>query len=120
NHFVELIVPFGYFLPQPFAGIAGLITIAFQLTLIVSGNLSWLNWLTIVLAFTTLDNRFLSWLPVSIPVLRPMPSTQRIAIYVLAVIVALLRSAPTPERLSPSQAINMPFNPLRVVDRYCS
>ena len=49
NHFVELIVPFGYFLPQPIAGIAGVITILFQLTLIVSGNLSWLNWLTIVL-----------------------------------------------------------------------
>ena len=30
NHFAELIVPFAYFLPQPFAGIAGLITIAFQ------------------------------------------------------------------------------------------
>ncbi len=74
NHFVELIVPFGYFLPQPFAGIAGLITIVFQLTLIVSGNLSWLNWLTIVLAFTTLDNRFLAWLPVSMPAIEPMPA----------------------------------------------
>ena len=63
NHVAELIVPFGYFLPQPFAGIAGLITIVFQLTLIVSGNLSWLNWLTIVLAFTTLDDRFLSGCP---------------------------------------------------------
>jgi hypothetical protein len=61
NHLVELIVPFGYFLPQPFAGIAGIITIVFQLTLIIGGNLSWLNWLTIVHAFTTLDHRFLSW-----------------------------------------------------------
>ena len=71
NHVVELIVPFGFFLPQPICGIAGLITIAFQLTLIVSGNLSWLNWLTIVLAFTTLDSRWLSWLPVSMPALQP-------------------------------------------------
>jgi hypothetical protein len=23
NHFVELIVPFGFFLPQPYAGVAG-------------------------------------------------------------------------------------------------
>ncbi len=52
NHFAELIVPFGYFLPQPFAGIAGVITIVFQLVLIVSGNLSWLNWLTIVLGIS--------------------------------------------------------------------
>src|SRR5215212_4493883 len=40
NHFVELIVPFGYFLPQPVAGIAGLIMILFQLILIIGGNLS--------------------------------------------------------------------------------
>jgi hypothetical protein len=118
NHFVELIVPFGYFLPQPFAGIAGLITIVFQLTLIVSGNLSWLNWLTIVLAITTLDNRFLSWLPVSLPSLRPIPSPQRVAIYVLAVLVALLSVAPTVNMLSPNQAMNMSFNPLHLVNTY--
>jgi hypothetical protein len=118
NHFVELIVPFGYFLPQPFAGIAGLITIVFQLGLIVSGNLSWLNWLTIVLAFTTLDNRFLSWLPVSMPALRPMPSPERIGVYVLAVVVAFLSLAPTLNMLSPNQAMNMSFNPLHIVNTY--
>src|SRR5258706_11729184 len=42
NHFAELIVPFGYFLPQPVAAIAGIITILFQFTIFVSGNLSWL------------------------------------------------------------------------------
>ena len=57
-------MPFAFFLPQPFAAIAGLVTIVFQLMLIVGGNLSWLNWLTLVLAFTTLDDRLLSWLPV--------------------------------------------------------
>ena len=77
NHVVELVVPFGFFPPQPVCGIAGLITIAFQLTLIVSGNLSWLNWLTIVLAFTTLDDRWLSWLPVSTPTLQPIPAVHR-------------------------------------------
>src|SRR5207253_5349056 len=43
NHFVELVVPFGYFAPQPIAAVAGLLTIGFQGVLIVSGNLSWLN-----------------------------------------------------------------------------
>ena len=50
NHVAELAVPFAYFAPQPIAAIGGLVTIAFQLVLIVSGNLSWLNWLTIVLS----------------------------------------------------------------------
>src|SRR5215471_8008465 len=38
NHFVELVVPFGFFLPQPYAGLAGLFTIVFQFTLIAGGN----------------------------------------------------------------------------------
>jgi hypothetical protein len=118
NHFVELIVPFGFFLPQPFAGIAGIITIAFQLGLIVSGNLSWLNWLTIVLAFTTLDNRWLSWLPVSMPVLHPIPVAHRIAVYALTVVVALLSIAPTLNMLSSQQVMNTAFNPLQIVNTY--
>src|SRR5262245_1872896 len=90
NHVVELIVPFGFFLPQPYAGIAGLITIVFQLILIAGGNLSWLNWLTIVLAISTIDDRFLSWLPVAKPGLQPMPAAQHVSTVGLAVVVALL------------------------------
>jgi len=118
NHVCELIVPFGYFLPQPYAGIAGLITIAFQGMLIVSGNLSWLNYLTIVLAFTTLDDRFLSWLPVAIPQLRAEPVSQRFATYGLAALVALLSVAPVLNMLSPGQVMNTAFNPLQIVNTY--
>jgi hypothetical protein len=42
NHFAELIVPFGYFLPQPVASVAGIVTILFQGMIMASGNLSWL------------------------------------------------------------------------------
>src|SRR4051812_27645751 len=118
NHVVELIVPFGFFLPQPFAGIAGLITIAFQLMLIVSGNLSWLNWLTIVLAFTTLDNRWLSWLPISLPALQPLPVIQRWAVYAFAALVAILSISPVVNMLSPNQVMNTSFNPLQIVNTY--
>lgn len=117
NHFAELIVPFGYFLPQPFAGIAGVITIVFQLTLIVSGNLSWLNWLTIVIAFTTLDHRFFAWLP-AIPSLQPMPVVQRLAIYALAALVAVLSISPVVNMLSPNQVMNTSFNTVHLVNTY--
>ena len=50
NHFAELVAPFGYWMPQPVASIAGVVTIAFQLLIMASGNLSFLNLLTIVLA----------------------------------------------------------------------
>lgn len=72
NHLVELVVPFGYFAPQPIAAVAALLTILFQLMLIVSGNLSWLNWLTIVLAIPLIDDRWLSWMPVA-----PSPFTRQ-------------------------------------------
>ena len=118
NHFVELIVPFGFFLPQPYAGIAGLFTIAFQLILIIGGNLSWLNWLTIVLAFTTIDDRFLRWLPLSVPSLHAMGGAHKGAITVLAVVVALLSVAPTANMLSSRQVMNTSFNPLQIVNTY--
>src|SRR5215831_4454668 len=43
NHFAELAAPFGYFLPQPIASAAAIVTILFQLSIFISGNLSWLN-----------------------------------------------------------------------------
>ena len=118
NHFVELIVPFAFFLPQPFAGIAGICTIVFQLILIAGGNLSWLNWLTLVLAFTTLDDRFLAWLPVARPALLPMPTAQRVATMALAILVAILSIPPTLNMLSPGQVMNTAFNPLQIVNTY--
>ena len=67
NHIAEVIVPFAYFAPQPFASIAGIITILFQGVLIVSGNLSWLNWLTVVLCIPLISDKWLAWLPVHPP-----------------------------------------------------
>src|SRR6202000_2657112 len=55
NHFAQLIVPFGLFAPQPVATVAAAIIIVTQLWLVASGNFAWLNWLTIVLAFSAID-----------------------------------------------------------------
>jgi hypothetical protein len=118
NHFVELVVPFGFFLPQPYAGVAGLITIVFQSVLILGGNLSWLNWLTIVLAITTIDNRFLEWLPITRPAVVSIPAAQKGATVVLAVVVGFLSIPPTVNMLSPGQVMNTSFNPLQIVNTY--
>jgi hypothetical protein len=59
NHFVELVAPWLLILPLPslyWRRTAGLIQIAFQFILILSGNLSFLNWLTIVPAIICLDD----------------------------------------------------------------
>lgn len=61
NHFVELVAPFLLLLPfRRWRITGGLIQIIFQLTLITSGNLSFLNWLTIVPAIICLDDVFLT------------------------------------------------------------
>jgi len=118
NHIAELVVPFGYFLPQPVAGIAGLATIAFQSVLIVSGNLSWLNWLTIVLAIPTLPDRWLSWLPVTMPPLDPVTGAGRAIVWVYTAVVGLLSVAPVTNMLSPQQLMNSSFEPLHLVNTY--
>jgi hypothetical protein len=118
NHVVEVIIPFGYVAPQPIAGIAALITIGFQGILIVSGNLSWLNWLTLVLCVPILDQRFLSWLPVAPPPLQEPDLIHRGAIYALAIVIAILSIAPARNMLSSSQLMNTSFEPLHLVNTY--
>lgn len=56
NHIVELAAPFLLFMPRPARLAGGAIQLAFQATLIVSGNLSFLNWLTMVPAVWCFDD----------------------------------------------------------------
>ncbi len=118
NHLVELVAPFGYFLPQPVAGIAGLATIGFQLVLIASGNLSWLNWLTIVIAIATLPDQWLSWLPVTQPALDPATGATRAIVWVYGAVVGLLSVGPVMNMLSSQQLMNSSFEPLHLVNTY--
>ena len=67
NHFIELIVPFGYFGPRALRYTAGVLTILFQLTLIVTGSLSWLNCITIVTALACFDDSAFKWLVPTLP-----------------------------------------------------
>jgi hypothetical protein len=118
NHIVEVIVPFAYFLPQPYASIAGIVTIVFQAVLIVSGNLSWLNWLTVVLCIPLISDRWWSWLPLARPVDLSAPGVYSIACYVLVAVVAWLSIAPAMNMLSPGQMMNASFDPLHLVNTY--
>ena len=56
NHFAQLVVPFLLFAPQPVASGAAAIIILTQLWLVLSGNFAWLNWITIVLAFSRISD----------------------------------------------------------------
>jgi hypothetical protein len=118
NHFAELVAPFGYFLPQPVASIAGLITIAFQGSIMASGNLSWLNLLTIILAIPTLDDRLLAFLPLRAGVVREPNLVFKGAMIALALLVVYLSINPIRNMISPRQVMNESFNPFHLVGTY--
>jgi hypothetical protein len=118
NHVVELGLPFLLFTPQPVAGIAGLVTIAFQLVLIASGNLSWLNWLTIALAIPTVPDGWLRWLPVARPSLSRPTAAGYAVRYALLTVVTVLSIAPVANMLSPTQVMNTSYDPLHLVNTY--
>ena len=119
NHFAQLVAPFGLFAPQPVAGIAAAVMILTQLYLVASGNFSWLNWITIVLAFSVLDDRWLH------AIFRLTPAHHAagplwFAIVVLAVggLVVFLSYWPAKNMLSRGQAMNASFNSLHLVNTY--
>ncbi|MFC0680992.1 lipase maturation factor family protein [Lysobacter korlensis] len=56
NHFAQLVVPFFLFVPGPVGTLAAAVVIVTQGWLVVSGNFAWLNWITIVLAFSAVSD----------------------------------------------------------------
>lgn len=112
NHFSELIVPFGYFLPQPAASVAGLLTIVFQGLIMASGNLSWLNFLTMVLALPMIQ------IPGKVPALDSAGLVYKFCVAAVAILVAVLSVNPIRNMLSPRQAMNESFNSLHLVGTY--
>jgi hypothetical protein len=119
SHFVQVIVPFALFAPQPLASIAGALIIFHQLVLIVSGNYSWLNWLTVVLGLSAFDDRTISFvLRLHAPLLIARPLTFDVVLYVLAAGMILLSLQPAMNLISPSQAMNLSYNPFHLVGAY--
>lgn len=126
NYLVELIAPFLVPGPRRLRAVAGVLFISFQVILILSGNLSFLNWLTIVPALACFDDRALAWaLPAAArrrillaAAERPASPLQRGAAVVLAVVVALLSVNVVANLLSPHQAMNRSYDPLHLVNTY--
>ncbi len=119
NHFVELILPFGLFLPQPFASVAGAIIIVFQATLMLSGNLSYLNLLTMVVAIPALDGRLLaSWVGAANVHVGDVHGWFGYAQIGLAAVVGLLSIQPALNLVSSRQIMNTSFDPLHLVNTY--
>lgn len=119
NHFAQLVVPFGLFAPQPVASVAAAIIVVTQLWLVASGNFAWLNWITIVLACSAIDQSSVAGLlHVTAP---PMPGPPRwFAVLVIAFTAGVLVLSYWPARnlLSSHQRMNVSFNAFHLVNTY--
>lgn len=119
SHVVQLVVPFGLFAPQPFASIAGCFIIGHQLLLVVSGNYSWLNWLTIVLGFSAFSDASLgAALPLPSAELAARPQLFDVLLYTLGLATLLLSIQPARNLVSKEQSMNESYNPLHLVGSY--
>lgn len=119
NHFTQLVVPFGLFAPQPIASAAGAVIVATQSWLVLSGNFSWLNFLTITLAFSSFDDATLATvLPLRPPVETSLPTWWLGLTVALTLAVAVLSYWPVRNLASRRQLMNFSFNPLHLVNTY--
>jgi hypothetical protein len=126
NHFIEIVVPWFAFWPRLSRHVAGVLLAGFQVVLIISGNLSFLNWLTIVPCLACFDDTFWARLLPRWFVQRARQaaesaqpsSAQEFAAVALAVVVALLSIDPVVNLISPGQVMNTSFNRLNLVNTY--
>lgn len=119
SHFVQLVVPFGLFLPQPGAGIAALLVIGHQLLLIAFGNYAWLNWITVVLGFCALPDGWLAWSGLESPgEFGPRPTWWEGLLVAIALATAWLSVPVVRNLFSRRQVMNGSFNRWRIVNTY--
>lgn len=120
NHVTQLVVPFGLFAPQPVATWAAGVVVVTQLWLVLSGNFAWLNWLTIVLAFSAVDDDVVAGLVPSLAprVTEPTPVWFVVAVSAMAGLVLVLSWWPARNLVSRRQRMNVSFNPFHLVGAY--
>jgi len=126
NHLCELILPWAVFGPRIARHVAGACMLVFQVTLILSGNLSFLNWLTIVPILACFDDDLLRrLLPrraraalARIPFARRPRTGHTVAVALFAVIVGVLSVSVVENLASSHQRMNASFDRFDLVNTY--
>jgi hypothetical protein len=126
NYAAELVAPWFVLGPRRARHAAGALLLAFQGMLIASGNLSFLNWLTLVPILACFDDALLRRvLPRALGAAserareQAQPSrAQRGISFALAALVAALSIAPIANLISAQQIMNTSFDRLSLVNTY--
>jgi hypothetical protein len=85
----------------------------------LSGNLAWLNFLTLVLAIPLLDDRVFNWIPsLHLPAMPAADPGLQLASTVLGGLIILMSIKPVLNMISPNQMMNFSFNPFHLAGTY--
>ncbi|MFY0575348.1 lipase maturation factor family protein [Cystobacter fuscus] len=118
SHFAQLVAPLLLFFPQPIASFAGLVIVITQAWLVLSGNFSWLNFVTIVLAASAFDDAALARvLPLERAGTTVVAWHDALVIAITALLV-VLSYRPARNLFSREQIMNASFDPFRLVNTY--
>jgi hypothetical protein len=89
------------------------------LWLIVSGNYSWLNWLTVVLGFSAFSDRVLGFaIPLKARTLAPRPLLFEVLLSLIGAATVALSIQPVRNLLSRNQLMNFSYNRFHLVNTY--
>ncbi|HCP46971.1 MAG TPA: membrane protein [Deltaproteobacteria bacterium] len=128
NHATELIAPFFLIGPRTLRHVAALVMLGFQAVLIASGNLAFLNWLTILPCLLCLDDQLLARIYPKRLVARArqlasrpaqsLPRAGQVAVLAYAACVVWLSIPVVANLVSSDQSMNRSFQALRIVNTY--
>lgn len=126
SHFVQIIVPFFVFWPKLLRQFSGILLLSFHFILILSGNLAFLNWVTILPIIALFDDSFLKKIFPKFIVNKAekaaksaMPySFQKIISIVLIILVVFLSIDVVNNLRSSGQAMNTSFDRYHLVNTY--
>lgn len=126
NFLAELVAPLFVFWPKIARQVAGVVIVLFQLTIILSGNLSFLNWLTIAPALACFDDGFWARILPKRLVMKAKTAEEHttpsrpmiITSWVVTCVVGLLSIQPAINLLSSGQIMNTSYDPLEIVNTY--
>jgi hypothetical protein len=118
NHFVQLVVPWLLFLPQPVASFAAALVVMTQGWLVLSGNFAFLNVLTMLLAVPAFDDAALERVLPAVAPAAAVPAWYGTLVLAVSVLVLLLSYRPARNLFSRRQLMNSSFDPLRLVNTY--
>ena len=118
NHVAQLVAPVLLFAPQPIATLAGLVIVGTQGWLVLSGNFAWLNWITMTLAISSLDDAALGRILPAAHQVGTIPVWCGGIVLAYTGLIVVLSYRPARNLLSRRQLMNYSFDPFHVVGTY--